>query len=163
MSETAGGELLFTFGERTWRVRGWQKNLGPEQMRVNAQVRRGEHYHVDTLDVYSAKARGLYLKAAAVELGSQEDTLKRDLGRVLLKLEALQDEAIRATLAPKDKPAVELDALEHAAALDWLKAPDRWRGSRRTWRAAAWWAKRRTCWLGIWRRYLASSMHRSRC
>lgn len=124
VKQTEGGELLFTFGERAWRVRGWQKNLGPEQMRVNAQVRCGESYHVDTLDMYSAKARALFLKAAAVELGSQEDTLKRDLGRVLLKLEALQDEAIRATLAPKDKAAVELDALEHAAALDWLRAPD---------------------------------------
>jgi len=123
VKQTEGGELLFTFGERTWRIRGWQKNLGPEQMRVNAQVRRGECYHVDTLDVYSAKARGLYLKAAAVELGSQEETLKRDLGRVLLKLEAMQDEAIRATLAPKET-AVKLDELEHAAALDWLKAPD---------------------------------------
>jgi DNA primase catalytic core len=124
VKQTGGGELLFTFGERTWRIRGWQKNLGPEQMRVNAQVRRGDSYHVDTLDVYSAKARGLYLKAAAVELGSQEETLKRDLGRMLLKLEAMQDEAIRATLAPKEKAAIGLDALEHAAALDWLKAPD---------------------------------------
>ncbi|CAE6789170.1 CHC2 zinc finger domain-containing protein [Paraburkholderia domus] len=121
--QTEGGELLFTFGERTWRIRGWQKNLGPEQMRVNAQVRRGDSYHVDTLDVYSAKARTVYLKTAALELCSQEDTLKRDLGRVLLKLETLQDEAIRATLAPKEK-GVTLDAVEHAAALDWLKAPD---------------------------------------
>ncbi|WP_213304758.1 hypothetical protein [Paraburkholderia sacchari] len=101
----------------------WQKNLGPEQMRVNAQVRRSDSYHVDTLDVYSAKARALFLKVAAVELGSQEETLKRDLGRVLLKLEALQDEAIRATLAPKET-AVALGELEHAAARDWLKAPD---------------------------------------
>ena len=123
VQQTEGGELLFTFGERVWRIRGWQKNLGPEQMRVNAQVRRGDAYHVDTLDVYSAKARAVYLKTAAVELGSQEDTLKRDLGRVLLKLETLQDEAIRATLAPKEK-GVTLDAVEHAAALDWLKAPE---------------------------------------
>ncbi|CAE6969432.1 CHC2 zinc finger domain-containing protein [Paraburkholderia domus] len=123
VKQTEGGELLFTFGERVWRIRGWQKNLGPEQMRVNAQVRRGDSYHVDTLDVYSAKARAVYLKTAAIELGNQEDTLKRDLGRVLLKLETLQDEAIRATLAPKEK-GVTLDAVEHAAALDWLKAPD---------------------------------------
>ncbi|WP_207005678.1 CHC2 zinc finger domain-containing protein [Trinickia mobilis] len=126
VKESASGELLFTFGERAWRIRGWQKNLGPEQMRVNAQVRRqgvDSAYHVDTLDVYSAKARGLYLKAAAIELGSQEDTLKRDLGRILLKLETLQDEAIRQTLAPKETE-IRLDALEHAAALDWLKSPE---------------------------------------
>ncbi len=126
VTQTANGELAFVFGERAWRIRGWQKNLGPDQMRVNAQVRRqgvDGAYHVDTLDVYSAKARGLYLKAAAVELGSQEETLKRDLGRILLKLESLQDEAIQQTLAPKEL-GVQLDAVEHAAALDWLKAPD---------------------------------------
>lgn len=126
MQETAAGELVFTFGERVWRIRGWQKNLGPEQMRVNVQVRRtgvDGAYHVDTLDVYSAKARAQYLKAATVELGSQEETLKRDLGRILLKVETLQDEAIRATLAPKAE-RIELDALEHAAAVDWLKAPN---------------------------------------
>ena len=123
VQESASGELLFTFGERVWRIRGWQKNLGPEQMRVNAQVRRGEAYHVDTLDAYSAKARAQYLKSAAVELGAQEDTLKRDLGRILLRLETLQDEAISKTLAPKEKGA-ELNALEHAAALEWLKTPN---------------------------------------
>ncbi len=73
--------------------------------------------------MYSAKARAQYLKAASVELGSQEDTVKRDLGRVLLKLETMQDEAIRATLAPKET-RIELDALEHAAAVEWLKAPN---------------------------------------
>jgi DNA primase len=38
-------------------------------------------------------------------------------------METLQDEAIRATLAPKEK-GVTLDAVERAAALEWLKAPD---------------------------------------
>ncbi|MBV9482823.1 MAG: toprim domain-containing protein, partial [Acidobacteria bacterium] len=121
--ESASGELQWTFGLRVWRVRGWQKNLGPEQMRVNVQVRQGEAYHVDTLDAYSAKARAQYLKAAAVELGCEEEALKRDLGRVLLKLEMLQDAALQKTLAPKES-AMQLSEPEHAAALAWLKAPN---------------------------------------
>src|SRR5581483_11624949 len=36
-TEGAAGELLLSFGDRHWRVRGWQKNLGPDQMRVNVQ------------------------------------------------------------------------------------------------------------------------------
>jgi DNA primase len=40
VKQTEGGELLFTFGERVWRIRGWQKNLGPEQMRVNVHRQR---------------------------------------------------------------------------------------------------------------------------
>ncbi|CAM2198078.1 DNA primase [Paraburkholderia kururiensis] len=122
-AEGATGELLLSFGERHWRVRGWQKNLGPDQMRVNAQVRNDAGYHVDTLDVYSAKQRAAFIKVAAIELGVQDDTVKRDLGRVLLKLEALQDAAITAALTPKDV-VPSLDEIQRRNALDLLKSPD---------------------------------------
>jgi DNA primase catalytic core len=122
-TEGAAGELLLTFGERHWRIRGWQKNLGPDQMRVNVQVRSDAGYHVDTLDVYSAKQRAAYIKQAAAELGAQDDTVKRDLGRVLLKLEALQDEAITAATAPKDA-APSIGEQERDTALELLKSPD---------------------------------------
>jgi len=121
-TEGAAGELLLSFGDRHWRVRGWQKNLGPDQMRVNVQVRSEAGYHVDTLDVYSAKQRAAFIKMAAAELGTQDDTVKRDLGRVLLKLETLQDEAITAALAPKDA-APPIDEAQQLAALELLKAP----------------------------------------
>ena len=122
-TEGAAGELLLDFGERHWRIRGWQKNLGPDQMRVNVQVRNANGYHVDTLDVYSAKQRAAFIRQAAAELGSQDDTVKRDLGRVLLKLETLQDEAITAALAPKDA-APSLDEVQQRSAMDLLKSPD---------------------------------------
>ena len=122
-TEGAAGELLLAFGDRHWRVRGWQKNLGPDQMRVNVQVRSEAGYHVDTLDVYSAKQRAAFIKMAAAELGTQDDTVKRDLGRVLLKLETLQDEAITAALAPKDA-APPIDEAQQRAALELLKAPN---------------------------------------
>jgi hypothetical protein len=67
-----------------------EKNLAPEQMRVNLLVARGAGFHVDTLDMYSARQRAAYLKQAATELGVSEEVLKRDLGKVLLKLEELQ-------------------------------------------------------------------------
>ncbi len=127
------GELLLTLGTRHWRIRGWQKNLAPEQMRVNAQVRTdatdGAHgevpaaYYVDTLDVYSAKQRAAYVKQAAVELGVSDEAIKRDLGQVLLQLEALQDAAITAALAPQN-PAPVLSDDEHTAALALLQSPD---------------------------------------
>ncbi len=127
--QTVKGELLLALGDRHWRIRGWQKNLSPEQMRVNVQVRRDASdkadaaYYVDTLDVYSAKQRTVYIKQAAVELGVQEETIKRDLGRVLLKLEALQDAAISQALTPKDVVPKISDG-DEAAALALLKAPD---------------------------------------
>ena len=129
------GELLLTLGTRHWRIRGWQKNLAPEQMRVNAQVRTEASegakgtgateaaYYVDTLDVYSAKQRAAYVKQAAVELGVADEAIKRDLGQVLLQLEALQDAAIAAALAPQNPAPVLTDA-EHSAALALLQSPD---------------------------------------
>jgi len=127
--QTAKGELLLSLGDRHWRIRGWQKNLSPEQMRVNVQVRREASdkadaaYYVDTLDVYSAKQRAAYIKQGAVELGVQEESVKRDLGKVLLKLEALQDAAITEALAPKDA-APKISDSDEASALELLKSPD---------------------------------------
>jgi DNA primase len=53
----------------------------------------------------------------------KEDVIKRDLGRVLLQLEALQEVRLQAARAPKSQ-AVRLDDEETKAALDLLKAPD---------------------------------------
>jgi hypothetical protein len=72
--------------------------------------------------VYGARQRAIFLKQAATELGVSEDVLKADLGKVLLKLEQLQDQQIRAALAPKDT-TVRLTDEETAAALELLKDP----------------------------------------
>lgn len=126
--EPAPDELLLPHGDRQWRIRGWKKNLSPEQMRVNLQVRRmaddGDGaYHVDTLDLYSARARAAYIRQAAIELGMTDDAVKTDIGHVLLKLEMLQDEVIRQEVQPKTAAPV-LGAEEEAAALELLRAPD---------------------------------------
>ena len=137
-------ELRLDTGACTWRIRGWKKNLSPEAMRVNVQVRRraagdtpGDEpgdaaasapYFVDTLDLYAARSRGSFVRQAAVELGLGEEALKRELGSVFLKLEGLQDELMRqareaqqASRAPK---APVLSAAQEAQALELLRAPD---------------------------------------
>ena len=63
----------------------------------------GERFHVDTLDLYSAKARAAFVKLAGIELGEAEDVLKHDLGRVLLKLEELQTAQLKAALDKDEK------------------------------------------------------------
>jgi hypothetical protein len=52
----------------------------------------------------------------------KEEVVKRDLGRVLLKLEELQDEQIREALKPK-QPEIIVDEREREAALELLKQP----------------------------------------
>ncbi|OQX49125.1 MAG: carbamoyltransferase HypF, partial [Candidatus Sedimenticola endophacoides] len=60
---------------------------------------------------------------AAIELGVKEDVIKHDLGKLLLKCEALQAAHIEAAQAPKES-AVTLDDEETKAALELLKSPD---------------------------------------
>lgn len=120
------GELVLLLGDRRYRVRGWKKPLNPESLKVNLLVHRPgdaqDRFHVDTLDLYSAKARSHFAKAASIELGESEDVLKHDLGRVLLKLEEAQEAEIAAVLAPEDRAG--MSAAERAEAMALLTAPD---------------------------------------
>ena len=115
-------ELTIVLGDRRYRVRGWKKPLTPESLKINLLVSRGERFHVDTLDLYAAKARASFVKQAGIELGEAEDTLKHDLGRVLLKLEALQDAELTTALVKDERPV--LSEAERDEALDLLKDPD---------------------------------------
>lgn len=116
-------EIVLTFGDRRYRVRGLAKNLSYDVLKVNVFVAKGEAFFVDTLDLYAARARSAYVAQAAVELMVPEDVVKTDLGKVLLKLEALQEENIRRALEPKQPVAVAIDAAEREAALALLRDP----------------------------------------
>jgi len=116
-----GDEITMVRGDRRYRIRGLGKNLSHEVLKINVLVSRGERFYVDTLDLYSARQRAAFTKPAAEELEIEdEEVLKRDLGRVLLKLEKLQQEQIRKALKPKET-RVEIPQEEKAAAFRLLK------------------------------------------
>ena len=116
-------EVVLTFDDRRYRVRGLSKNLGYDVMKVNVLAAKGDAFFVDTLDLYAARARSAYVAQAAVEMKVTEDVVKTDLGRVLLKLEALQEENIRRALEPKVPAAVAIDAAARETALAFLRDP----------------------------------------
>jgi DNA primase len=99
--EIDGNELRLTLADRRYQVRGIEKNLSYEQLKVWIKVGRGDHVHVDTLELYQAKQRALWCRAVSVELGLSEDIAKADLAKLLRAVEQRQDEIIRAQLAPK--------------------------------------------------------------
>ncbi len=102
-------ELRLRVGDRRWRVRGLAKVSSFDLLRVNVLVTRdsdgsrpaGAGFHVDTLDLYSARARTVFVKQAGDELGLAEDVVKRDLGRVLLACEDAAEQVITAAQTPK--------------------------------------------------------------
>jgi DNA primase len=116
-------DVALVFGDRRYRVRGLEKNLAYEVLKVNVLVRTGERFHVDTLDLYQARARAAFAKQASVELGVEESVLQRDLGQVLLQLEGVQEERITAATKAKTPTAPVVSASDTAAALDLLRDP----------------------------------------
>lgn len=128
-ADVKDNEIIIVLGDRRYRIRGLEKNLAFDVMKINLLASRpafdgaGEVVHVDSFDLYQQRPRGAFIKQAAVELGVKEDVIKADLGKVLLKLEALQSKNIEDAQSPKDR-AVTLDDEETRAALELLKSPD---------------------------------------
>ena len=105
-------------------MRGWQKNLGVEVMKVNLLAARHDAFHVDTFDLYSARARANFVTQAALELQLRDEVVRGDLGRVLLTLEELQEAERAKTLAPVEAKPEDLNPEDAEAALALLRSPD---------------------------------------
>jgi DNA primase catalytic core len=136
-------EHVIRFGDRRYRVRGLDKNLAYEVLKVNVLVSRtephagrspgaddphnadgGESVHVDTFDLYQARHRAAFARSAAAELGLAEEVIKADLGKLLLALEMEQEKLIEAAQAPKSSAVVPIDDADREAALALLRRPD---------------------------------------
>ncbi|MGR3011383.1 CHC2 zinc finger domain-containing protein [Vibrio vulnificus] len=138
-AEQSEHELVINLGDRRYRIRGLHKNMSYDQLKVNvlvmsmdgryadapggsASANKAGNYYVDTLDIYSARHRASYIKQAGIELGLKDDIIKKDLGKVLLKLEELQEKQIKNALEPESKTAPISDE-DQQAALALLKDP----------------------------------------
>jgi hypothetical protein len=108
----APDDVPFTFDDRQWRARGLEQQLRGERLRVTLQISRGTRFHVDTLDLYVARQRRMFLQEAAAELHVDEGVLKDDLGRVLRELETRQ-ETLRRRMRAAREP--EVPAMTEAA------------------------------------------------
>ncbi len=122
-------ELVINLGDRRYRIRGLDKTQNYAQLKINLLVSRpsfdgaGEAVHVDTLDCYQSRPRSVFITQAAIELGLKEDIIKHDLGKILLKLESLQEQRLQSLQEPKTK-TVSLSDEDNQTALALLKSPD---------------------------------------
>ena len=122
-ADVSGDEVTMQLGHRRYRVRGLSKNLAFDQMKVNVLATTDKGMYVDTFDLYIARHRRQFIVQAAIELGVEEQTIKKDLGRVLLKLEELQDEQISEMMVAKE-PAPAMTPEEKDEALRLLRDPN---------------------------------------
>ena len=121
-AKLTGDEITLEYEDRRYRVRGLGKNLNSELLKINLLAARGDGFHVDTLDLYSSRQRAAFVKQAAGELSTNEETIHKDVGRVLRKLEELQQDAIKKALEPA-KPEVKITEEDRREALSLLQDP----------------------------------------
>jgi len=77
-------DVRFTRGPRSYRVRGLVRGLSAESLKITLRVSSGDHLHLDTLDLYQARQRSAFVKAAALELGVAESVIVDDLSALVL-------------------------------------------------------------------------------
>ena len=113
--KNADEAAVVTLGLR-FRVRGLAKLASLDVLKVNLLVALGDLFHVDTLDLYAAKARAFFISAAAHELHIPIEQMKAASGRLILALEELRDRRLMATES-NEPPPMSDDEREEALAL----------------------------------------------
>jgi DNA primase catalytic core len=113
-------EVHINLGSRHYRIRGLKKNTSPEQLKINLMCEVDGAFHVDSLDLYHAKQRHQFIEHAKSECDIEARVIKSDLGKVLLKLEALQEESE----PQKADEEITLTDSEKDEALALLQSPD---------------------------------------
>jgi Fe2+ transport system protein FeoA len=122
---TEGKDEVFFHGEaRSWRIRGAgnRANAEGELLRVALSVTHASsgRFHLDTLDLYSARQRSAFLNATVTELRVEREELATELAEVIGMAEQRRDTAsIKATpVAPS------MSEQERARAMAWLTDAD---------------------------------------
>ena len=69
------------------------------------RVESADRVFVDAVDLVSSRQRKAYVHQAAVELGLDEKIVRKDLGKIHLALEPLQDELIKKELSAESSGA----------------------------------------------------------
>jgi DNA primase catalytic core len=127
-AEISDHEVNITFGQsdkmRKYRVRGLSKNMSYNQLKLNVHVMKNDRYYIDTFDLYHARSRTTYIKQASIELGHDINVIKKDMGRILIKLEELQEQQIKATLNTDKKPVPTMSEQAYSQAIELLKSPN---------------------------------------
>jgi DNA primase catalytic core len=124
--EVRAHEIVIPREDRRYRVRGFAENTSYHLLKINLLASRPNEinagFHVDTFNLYTAHQCAAFVKQAALELGVAQEVIKGDLRHVLGKLEAMQDEQIRAALTPKTRE-IAMSEEDRTAALELLRDP----------------------------------------
>lgn len=106
------GVAELSVADRTYRVRGLSNNTSFDSLKVNLRLIRHDAMHVDTLDLYQARARASFATVAAQITGLDKNAVETDMSKLLVRVEEHQQKQIiekmkvtgvTATMTPEEE------------------------------------------------------------
>jgi DNA primase catalytic core len=114
------GALRAVTGAREYRVRGLQP-VGLDRLKVNLRLSVGGAFHLDTIDLYQARARSNFAQTAAKLCRVEESQIAADLLSLIESLERTRLEMKKTSAGDEAAP---MTAAEKDAALAFLQSPN---------------------------------------
>jgi len=121
--EQRGEHWHVTIGDRRYRVGGLERNAGFDSLKITLRLWHDELFHLDSLDLCADGQRRKFVERAAEETTLAPELLKRDLGKLLLVLERLQEQRLAEEDAAGEA-VPDMNPDERSAAEQLLHAPD---------------------------------------
>jgi DNA primase catalytic core len=123
VAERDGEHWNISIGDRSYRISGLEKNAGFESIRITLRLWFDDLFHLDSLDLCADAQRRKFIERAAAETNLDAELVKRDLGKLLLIIEGLQEQRLRGE-AQTTADIVELSPEERREAEELLLSPD---------------------------------------
>ena len=109
---------------RQYRVGGLERNPGVEALKITLRLMWDGLFHLDSFDLCSDSHRRKFTIRAAEECRLEAELIKRDLGKLLLALERIQEQRLKAAEAEANEVAPEMTPDERREAEQLLQSPD---------------------------------------
>lgn len=116
---TPDGAHIFVIDGREYRIKGLSP-VGFDRLRVNVRIKVENSFHVDTLDLYQARARAHFAQAVANLCNVDERQTARDLLQLVERLEAMRLKMRRAKETDRKEP---MSLSQQEAATAFLRDP----------------------------------------
>jgi DNA primase len=113
------GTKQIGFSNREYRVRGLSP-FGLEKLKINLRLNVGNNFHLDTLDLYQARARTNFATVAAKACRTSESIINADLLALIENLEAERLQ-MRKSSSAEAEPTAAMSEPEREAAMSFLK------------------------------------------
>lgn len=115
------GAIEYSFYGREYEVRGLSP-IGLDRLKVNIRFRADGKLHMDTLDLYQAKARSQFAEKVAKLINEKESVIESNLLEIAESLEGVRLE-MRSN-KKEQQSAAQMTPAEQREAIAYLKAPD---------------------------------------